>query len=156
MMSRDAATTRRGVMRGIALVACALVGIGSVPRPAIAQGLFGPVKFRIEQSDDRFSSSPTTTILGRNNCVSKKSPAGGVYINAYGVYLEPAVVKSRADGKVLRIGFFLHNETRDRHGVRLRQHVWRAAAGQFPARGWQIDRRAGECRGRRYRRPHHL
>jgi hypothetical protein len=95
-----------------------LVGVGilfagnmALTAPASAQGLFGPGKFKIEQTDDRFSDAPTITFMGLNNRISKKSPAGGIYINGQGLYLEPLVMRNRADGKIARVGFFFHNET---------------------------------------------
>lgn len=95
-----------------------LVGVGiffagsiALAVSASAQGLFGPGKFKIEQTDDRFSDGPTVTFMGLNNRISKKSPAGGIYINGQGLYLEPLVMRNRADGKIARVGFFFHNET---------------------------------------------
>lgn len=79
--------------------------------PASAQGLFGPGKFKIEQIDDRFSDTPTITFMGQNNRISKKSPVGGIYIGGQGLYLEPLMMRNRADGTIARVGFFFHNET---------------------------------------------
>lgn len=84
------------------------LSVGTVPAQA---GLFGPGKFKVEQTDDRFSDAPTTIFTGRNNRVSKKSVVGGVHVDDKGMYLEPLVVKSRADGSVVRTGFVLHNKT---------------------------------------------
>lgn len=83
----------------------------AVSAPAWAQGLFGPGRFTIEQTDDRFSTSPTTMVIGRNNRVTKKSPVGGIYISGQGLYLDPVVVKSRADGRLVRVGFVVENRT---------------------------------------------
>jgi hypothetical protein len=88
------------------LLACG----GALTAPAEA-GLFGPGKFEIVQTDDRFSTSPTITVMGRNNRISKKSPVGGVYIGDQGLYLEPLVIKNRANGQIVNVGFFFHNET---------------------------------------------
>lgn len=95
------------------LVSVGILFAGSMAltAPASAQGLFGPGKFKIEQTDDRFSDAPTVTFMGLNNRISKKSPAGGIYINGQGLYLEPLVMRNRADGKIARVGFFFHNET---------------------------------------------
>lgn len=93
------------------LVIVALVCAGAGSSPGAAQGLFGPGKFRIEQTDDRFSTRPTTMVIGHNNRVTKKTPAGGIYINEQGLYLDPVVVKSRADGTVVRVGFMIENRT---------------------------------------------
>ena len=83
----------------------------AVSTPAMGQGMFGPGKFKIEHIDDRFSTSSTTMVIGHNNRVTKKSPVGGIYINSQGLYLNPVVVKSRVDGKVVRIGFIIENRT---------------------------------------------
>lgn len=96
------APTRRFRASVASFLVAATIVVGT---PALAQGMFGPGKFKVEQIDDRFSTSPTTMVIGHNNRVTKKSPAGGIYINSQGLYLNPVVVKSRADGKVVRIGF---------------------------------------------------
>ena len=82
----------------------------SLASPAAA-GLFGPGKFEIKQSDDRFSTGSTITVMGQNNRISKKSPVGGTYISEEGLYLEPLVTKNRSDAQVGRVGFYFHNET---------------------------------------------
>lgn len=54
--------------KAIFLSAAALsLCVGTVPAQA---GLFGPGKFKVEQSDDRFSDTPTTMLTGRNNRVA--------------------------------------------------------------------------------------
>ena len=95
------------------LVSVGILFAGSMvlTAPASAQGLFGPGKFKIEQIDDRFSDAPTITFMGQNNRISKKSPAGGIYINGQGLYLEPLAIRNRVDGNIARVGFFFHNET---------------------------------------------
>lgn len=105
MMSHNIMPRRAARMAHFGFVAA-----GLCMTPASAQGLFGPGKFKIEQVDDRFSIEPTIMIMGRNNRISKKSPVGGIYTNAQGLYLEPLVIKSRADGTVVKIGFLFHNE----------------------------------------------
>jgi len=50
-------------------------------------------------------------VIGRNNRVTKKSPVGGIYINAQGLYLNPVAVKSRADGRLVQLGFVVENRT---------------------------------------------
>ena len=99
---------RKGTKWITALLICSAVAVLSAPATA---GLFGPGKFKIEKIDDRFSTGPTVTVMGQNNRISKKSPAGGIYINDMGLYLEPLVVKNRSDGQIVRVGFFFHNET---------------------------------------------
>lgn len=100
--------SRKGIKWVVALLICN--SAVAVPAPAIA-GLFGPGKFKIEQIDDRFSTGSTVTVMGQNNRISKKSVAGGVHIDAEGVYLAPLVVRNRSDGELVRVGFFLHIET---------------------------------------------
>jgi hypothetical protein len=100
--------SHKGIKWVVALLICNAAA--AVPAPAVA-GLFGPGKFKIEQIDDRFSTGPTVTVMGQNNRISKKSIAGGVHIDAEGVYLEPLAVRNRSDGELVRVGFFLHNET---------------------------------------------
>lgn len=79
-----------------------------VSAPAAAD-LFGPPKFKVTQSDDRFSTDGTTTFSGQWNRISKKSLAGGVHIDDMGVYVEPMVIKDRS-GSILALEFFIHNE----------------------------------------------
>lgn len=81
----------------------------AVITPAQA-GLFGLPKFKVEQSDDRFSTNGLTTYSGLYNRISKKSLAGGVHIDDKGVFVEPFAVKSRAYGKLIGLEFFIHNE----------------------------------------------
>lgn len=76
-----------------------------------AAGIWGLPKFKIEQSDDRFSTDGLTTITGIWNRISKRSVAGGVHIDASGMFVEPAVIKRKADGAIVKLGFFIHNET---------------------------------------------
>ena len=101
--------TSRNLRTGViaAALACAI----TFGPTAAAQGMFGPGKFKVEQTDDRFSTSPTTMTIGRNNRVTKKSPVGGIYIGSQGFYLDPVVVKSRGDGKVVQVGFAAENRT---------------------------------------------
>jgi hypothetical protein len=49
--------------------------------------------------------------VGQNNRVTKKSPVGGFYIGSEGFYLNPIVVKTRADGRVVDVGFMVENRT---------------------------------------------
>jgi len=98
-----------GPWRMAMLLSAAAVSAGPFS-PLSAQGLFGPGKFKIEATDDRFSTSATTMVIGRNNRLTKKSPAGGIYINGQGLYLNPVAVKSR-DGNLVQIGFLVENQT---------------------------------------------
>lgn len=87
-------------------VAAALL-LGAAPATA---GLFGPPKFKVSQSDDRFSTNGATTFAGQWNRISKKSLAGGVHIDDMGVFVEPIVIRDRASGQVLKLEFLVHNE----------------------------------------------
>ena len=78
--------------------------------PAQAQ-LFGPCKFKIERTVDRFATGDLANITGKNNRVSKKSPAGGIYIHSGGIYLEPDAVVRRSDGALVSLALLIHNET---------------------------------------------
>lgn len=89
-----------------AIIACMIAGAS----PATA-GLFGPGKFKVEQSDDRFSASPNTTWVGRNNRVTKRSPVGGTYIGSQGFYLNPFISRNRKDGTPVELGFMVENRT---------------------------------------------
>lgn len=97
---------KTGALMMNALVAAAVL-VTAVP----AQAQFGAGKFKIEQSDDRFAGDGLTTFTGRHNRLSNRSVTGGVYIDGKGVYLDPMVIKSRADGKVERVGFVIYNDT---------------------------------------------
>lgn len=78
--------------------------------PAHAQ-LFGPPKFKIEKSVDRFSTDGLANITGKNNRISKKSPAGGIYIDAGGIYVDPDAVVRQSDGSLVSLALLVHNET---------------------------------------------
>ena len=78
--------------------------------PASAQ-LFGLGKFKVDQSDDRFSTSGLMTYSGLNNRISKRSVVGGVHIDAKGMFVEPVTIKRKADGSIVGLSFFVHNET---------------------------------------------
>lgn len=77
----------------------------------VQAGMFGIPAFKIEQSDDRFSADGLTSFSGHYNRISKKSLAGGVHIDAKGVFVEPFAAKSRADNKLVGVSFMIHNET---------------------------------------------
>ena len=87
--------------------ASATIGVAS---PVAAQ-LFGLGKFKVEQSDDRFSTDGLTTHSGLNNRISKRSVAGGVHIDAKGMFVEPVAIKRNANGTLVGLSFFIHNET---------------------------------------------
>jgi len=106
----------RNLRRLISVALSGLVLTNAAPSMAqslFGPGIFGPGKFSVSQSDDRFSDRPTTSISGRNNRVSKKSPGGGLDIGAEGIYLDPLVIKSRTNGEVLSVGFALTNLASD-------------------------------------------
>lgn len=97
--------------------------IGFLPRQLFAVGfmalalatpihaqLFGLPKFKVEQSDDRFSIDGLTTYSAMWNRISKKSLAGGTHIDAKGVFVEPIVIKNRSNGSLQRLAFFIRNE----------------------------------------------
>lgn len=94
--------------RQIAIMMLALTTIGG---PSYAQGMFGLGKFRVEQSDDRFSTTGMTTFSGVNNRISKKSVAGGIHLDGHGMFVEPMVVKRKADNAIAGLSFLVHNET---------------------------------------------
>ena len=73
--------------------------------------LFGPGKFKVEQTDDRFSTDGLATYVGRNNRISKKSVAGGLHIDGKGMFVEPLAIRRKSDGALLSVGFYIHNET---------------------------------------------
>lgn len=93
-------------MRNMVIIA-ALAAATATPAQA---GMFGLPKFKVEQSDDRFSTNGLTSYSGAYNRISKKSLAGGVHIDDKGVFVEPFAVKSRADGTLVGLEFFIHNE----------------------------------------------
>lgn len=94
-------------MRKCSIIVAALALATVTPAQA---GLFGLPKFKVEQSDDRFSTDGLTTYSGLYNRISKKSLAGGTHIDDKGVFVEPIAIKSKADGKLVKLSFFIHNE----------------------------------------------
>jgi hypothetical protein len=88
-----------------------LVGALSLSAAPTHAQLFGPGKFKIEKTVDRFATDGLFNITGKNNRVSKKSPAGGIYIDAGGVYLEPDAVIRQSDGQLVSLALLIHNET---------------------------------------------
>lgn len=90
-----------------AAVALSLITAATAP---VCAGLFGLPKFKVEQTDDRFSTDGLTTYSGKWNRVSKKSIAGGIHVDAYGVFLEPVAIKKKADNSLVALSFFVHNE----------------------------------------------
>lgn len=85
--------------------------VGLVTVGTAQAGIWGIPKFTIQQSDDRFSTDGMTTITSMWNRISKKSIAGGKHIDAKGMFIEPSVIKRKADGAIVQILFFVHNET---------------------------------------------
>jgi hypothetical protein len=96
-------------MSGFRLTAIAAALL--VPVTPTSAQLFGPGKFKIEQSDDRFSTDGLGTYVGRNNRISKKSIAGGTHIDAKGMFVEPLAIRRKSDGSLVSVGFYIHNET---------------------------------------------
>lgn len=94
----------------IAIASIIVGGFIHVASPASAQ-LFGLGKFKVSQTDDRFSTNGLTTYSGLNNRISKKSVAGGVHIDAKGMFVEPVAIKRKADSALIGLSFFVHNET---------------------------------------------
>ena len=78
--------------------------------PAEAQICFGLGKFKVEQSDDRFSGDGLTTASGKNNRISKKSVNGGTHIGCDGMFVEPVAIKRHADGSIVGLSFYIHND----------------------------------------------
>ena len=91
----------------IALMVCTPLVITA---PASAQ-LFGVGKFKVQQSDDRFSTDGSTTYSGLNNRVSKRSVAGGTHIDGKGMFVEPVAIARKADKAIIALSLFIHNET---------------------------------------------
>ncbi|MCB2058051.1 MAG: hypothetical protein H6916_10865 [Novosphingobium sp.] len=101
-------------MNRISVIILAIIGttIAAVT-PAEAQICFGLGKFRIEQSDDRFSADGLTTVSGKNNRISKKSVNGGTHIGCDGMFVEPVAIKRQADGSIVGLSFYVHNDAFD-------------------------------------------
>jgi hypothetical protein len=74
-------------------------------------GLFGPGKFEISQPDNRFSENKSEVWTSSNNRISKRSIAGGVHVDASGVFINPMVVKDPGTGKVIGLALNLVNVT---------------------------------------------
>ena len=97
-------------MRSVGLTGAFVAALIAMSAPASAQ-LFGPGKFKVEQTDDRFSTDDLATYVGRNNRVSKKSVAGGTHIDAKGMFIEPLAMQRKSDKSLVNVGFYIHNET---------------------------------------------
>ena len=103
-------------MRFRLLIAASLAAV-QIAAPVNA-GLFGLPKFKVEHSDDRFSTDGLTTYSGYYNRVSKRSLAGGTHIDSSGVFVDPVVIRRKEGGVVVALRFFVHNEmTHDTSGV---------------------------------------
>lgn len=98
--------------RHVVIAATFLVAVA----PPLQAGLFGLPKFKVVQSDDRFSADGLTTYTGMWNRISKKSLAGGTHIDASGVFVEPVAIKKKADGMIVAMSFFVHNDVSDGTG----------------------------------------
>lgn len=94
----------------------AAVSLAIVATAPVQAGLFGLGKFKVDQSDDRFSANGLTTYSGLNNRISKKSLAGGTHIDGSGVFVEPVAIKKKDDGSIVALSFFIHNDVSDGTG----------------------------------------
>lgn len=94
----------------------AAVSLAIVATAPVQAGLFGLGKFKVDQSDDRFSANGLTTYSGLNNRISKKSLAGGTHIDGSGVFVEPVAINKKDDGSIVALSFFIHNDVSDGTG----------------------------------------
>ncbi|MBB3589427.1 conserved exported hypothetical protein [Sphingomonas sp. T1] len=94
----------------------AAVSLAIVATAPVQAGLFGLGKFKVDQSDDRFSANGLTIYSGLNNRISKKSLAGGTHIDGSGVFVEPVAIKKKDDGSIVALSFFIHNDVSDGTG----------------------------------------
>ena len=94
----------------------AAVSLAIVATAPVQAGLFGLGKFKVDQSDDRFSANGLTIYSGLNNRISKKSLAGGTNIDGSGVFVEPVAIKKKDDGSIVALSFFIHNDVSDGTG----------------------------------------
>jgi len=99
-------------VRCLALAAILLAPLAT----PLEAGLFGVPKFKVERSDNRFSSNGLTTYSGMWNRISKKSLAGGTHIDSSGVFVEPVAIK-KADSTTVALSFFIHNDVSDGTGL---------------------------------------
>ena len=70
----------------------------------------GAGTFTVSKVDKTFSQNKNQTYTSENNRISTKSVAGGIHIDASGVFLNPFVVKDYA-GKTDVVGFNIVNKT---------------------------------------------
>lgn len=94
----------------------AAVSLAIAATAPVQAGLFGLGKFKVDQSDDRFSANGLTTYSGLNNRISKKSLAGGTHIDGSGIFVEPVAIKKKDDGSIVALSFFIHNDVSDGTG----------------------------------------
>jgi hypothetical protein len=86
---------------GTALL-CLLIGTAG----AANAGLFGPPKFQVQHSDDRFSSSKAHSVFGVYNIISKKQ-LGYVIALGDGLFIDPLVTTS-GDQKLIALAVSNH------------------------------------------------
>lgn len=74
-------------------------------------GMFALSPLEIKQADTRFSEQNNLVYFTRNNRISTKSIAGGIHIDATGIFINPTVTKLRETGEILLLGFSIENFT---------------------------------------------
>lgn len=72
-------------------IAAAILVCTIVTPASVSAQFFGPPKFKIKHSDDRFSATPSHHVVGQYNIVSKKQ-VGYVIAMGDGFYLDPVVI----------------------------------------------------------------
>lgn len=68
-------------------------------------------QFNVRQADDRFSENKNPVFISENNRISAKSVAGGLHIDAKGVYINPFVEKNKNTNQIVALGFRITNQT---------------------------------------------
>lgn len=90
------------------LALAVLVSVAILFAAPAAAGMFGPDKFKITQSDGRFSANGETTFAGHNNRISSKSVVGGRHIDDKGMFIDPMVTKD-AQGRIVSLSLIVMN-----------------------------------------------
>lgn len=68
-------------------------------------------KFKVKETDSRFSENKSPLFQSENNRISTKSVAGGFHLDSDGVYLNPFVSKDTHSKKVSLLGLDIINKT---------------------------------------------
>jgi len=76
----------------------------------VISGCIAPT-FKVKEADTRFSEIKDSLFISENNRISTKSVAGGIHIDAKGVYINPFVSKNRDSGDIVSLGFNIINKT---------------------------------------------